>query len=155
HRQAEAVKLRIESLNAAAISKCPLDGDTAAWVADIGDDLAAKLAAVRLIPERGSAVLADFLDGYITRRTDIKPQTRLNLEICRAGLVEYFGKDRPLKSITPGDADAWLCWLKERYANGTAGRTVGRAKQFFRAAVRSRLILSNPFGDVKPPSQVN
>src|SRR6516162_9881663 len=103
HRQAEAVKLRIESLNAAVISKCPLDGDTAAWVADIGDDLAAKLAAVGLIPERGSALLADFLDGYITRRTDIKLRTRINLQVCRARLVEYFGKNRPLKGITPGD----------------------------------------------------
>ena len=142
-------------MNAAAISKCPLDGDTAAWVADIGDDLAAKLAAVGLIPERASALLADFIDAYIARRTDIKPQTQLNLEICGARLVEYFGRDRLLKSITAGEADAWLCWLRERYANGTAGRTVGRAKQFFRAAVRSRLIVSNPFGDVKQPSLVN
>ena len=154
-RQAEAVKLRVESLNAALISKCPLDGDTAAWVADVGDDLAAKLAAVGLIPERASAVLGDFLDAYVERRTDIKPRTRINLEACQTRLVEFFGKNRSLKSITPGDADAWLLWLRERYANGTAGRTVKRAKQFFRSATRSRLIPSNPFEDVKPPSQVN
>ena len=154
-RQAEAVKLRVEALNAALISKCPLDGDTAAWVAEIGDDLAAKLAAVGLIPERASAVLGEFLAAYVERRTDIKPRTRINLEACQARLIEFFGKDRPLKSITPGDADAWLLWLRERYANGTAGRTVKRAKQFFRSAVRSRLIPSNPFEDVKPPSQVN
>jgi integrase len=154
-RQAEAVKLRVEALNAALISKCPLDGDTASWVAGIGDDLAAKLAAVGLIPERASALLSDFLDAYIKRRTDIKPRTRINLEACRAQLVEFFGKDRSLKNITPGDADAWLLWLRERYANGTAGRTVKRAKQFFRSAVRSRLLPSNPFEDVKPPSQVN
>ena len=30
-----------------------------------------------------------------------------------------------------------------------------RAKQFFRTAVRSKLIPSNPFDDVKPPSMVN
>jgi integrase len=155
HRQAEAVKLRVEALNAAAISICPLDGDTATWVATIGDDLAAKLAAVGLIAERASANLGDFLAAYITRRTDIKPRTRINLEACQARLVEFFGKDRSLKTITPGDADAWLLWLRERYANGTAGRTVKRAKQFFRSAVRSRLIPNNPFEDVKPPSQVN
>src|SRR5215510_12208301 len=154
-RQAEAVKFRVEALNAAIISKCPLDGDTASWVASIGDDLAAKLAAVGLIPERASALLGEFLDAYIERRTDIKPRTRINLEACQARLVEFFGKDRSIKSITPGDADAWLLWLRERYANGTVGRTVKRAKQFFRSAVRSRLIPSNPFEDVKPPSQVN
>jgi integrase len=154
-KQAEGVKVRVEALNAALISKCPLDGDTASWVAGIGDDLAAKLAAVGLIPERASTLLGEFLAAYITRRTDIKPRTRINLEACKARLVEFFGKDRSLKSITPGDADAWLLWLRERYANGTAGRTVKRAKQFFRSAVRSRLIPSNPFEDVKPPSQVN
>lgn len=53
-RQAEAVKHRIEALNAAVISQCPLDGDTAAWVAAIGDELAAKLAAVGLTPGRAS-----------------------------------------------------------------------------------------------------
>jgi integrase len=51
--------------------------------------------------------------------------------------------------------DNWLLWLRERYANGTVGRTVKRAKQFFRAAVRARLIPENPFADVKPPSQAN
>ena len=155
HKQAEAVKFRVEALNAALLAKCPLDGDTASWVAGIGDDLAAKLAAVGLIPERDSTVLGDFLAAYIDRRTDIKPRTRINLEACQTRLVEYFGGGRPLNSITPGDADAWLLWLRERYANGTAGRTVKRAKQFFRSAVRSRLIVSNPFEDVKPPSQVN
>ena len=64
----------------------------------------------------------DFLDAYTSRRTDIKPRTRINLGACQARLVEFFGKDRSLKSITPGDADAWLLWLRERYANGTAGR---------------------------------
>src|SRR6516162_11645743 len=105
HRQAEAVKFRVEALNAAAISKCPLDGDTAAWVAAIGDDLAAKLAAVGLVPERASALpgalLGEFITSYIGRRTDLKPQTRTNFEIGRSRLVEYFGAERPLRSITP------------------------------------------------------
>jgi integrase len=39
---------------------------------------------------------------------------------------------------------------------GRRGRVEGkRARQFFRSAVRSRVIHSNPFDDVKPPSQVN
>src|SRR5262245_59554425 len=143
-RQAETVKLRVEALNAALISKIPLDGDSAAWVADIGNDLAEKLAAVGLIPKRATAALGDFLDAYIARRTDIKPRTRINLEACKTRLVEFFGKERQLKDITAGDADAWLLWLRERYANGTAGRTVKRAKQFFRSAVRSKLLTNNP-----------
>jgi integrase len=45
--------------------------------------------------------------------------------------------------------------LKESYADGTAGRTVKRAKQFFRSAVRARLLAENPFQEVKAPSQAN
>jgi integrase len=154
-KQAESVKLRIEALNAADISKCPLDRDTAAWVEGIGADLAAKLAAVGLVPERESALLGEFTRGYIDRRTDIKPRTRINLEACRTRLVEFFGEDKPIRAISAGDADAWLLWLRERYANGTVGRTVKRAKQLFRSAVRKRLLTGNPFEDIKPPSQVN
>jgi site-specific recombinase XerD len=148
-RQAEAIKLRVEALNAAIISKCPLDGDTARWVAEIGDDLADKLAAVGLIPRRSSSLLGEFLSSYISGRTDVKPRTRINLEACKARLVEFFGADKPLKDISQGDADAWVVWLKGKYAGGTTGRTIKRAKQFFKAAVRSRLIPASPFADVK------
>lgn len=108
-----------------------------------------------LIPKRASARLGEFLESYIAQRTDVKPRTRINLNAARARLIEFFGKDRLLRDIAPGDADAWLLWLKERYADGTAGRTVKRAKQFFRAAVRCRLLTENPFADVKAPSEVN
>lgn len=154
-RLAEEVRVKIEALVAAKVSGLPLDGQTAEWLARISDGLAAKLAAVGLIPERASAKLASYLDAYITKRHDVKPNTRRNLLACRARLVEYFGPDRPLRDISPGDADGWLLWLRERYAAGTAGRTVNRAKQFFRAAFRSRLIPASPFADVKAPSQVN
>ena len=97
----------------AQISKCPLDGDTAAWVRQIAGELADKLAAVGLIPKRQSARLEDFLAGYIKSRTDVKPNTTINLELCKVRLVEFFGAEKGLDAITEGDADAWLLWLKE------------------------------------------
>jgi integrase len=155
-RQAEAVKLRVEALNAALISRCPIDGDTAAWVAGIGDGLAKKLAAVGLIPERAApARLGEFLESYAAGRTDVKRNTQLNYAASRGRLLAFFGADRPLRDITEGDADAWLCWLKQRYAQATASRAVRHARQFFRAAVRQRLIPSNPFADVKAGVQTN
>src|SRR5262245_6840936 len=64
---AAAVKLRVEALVAAAAARVPLDSETAAWVGGIGDDLAAKLAAVGLIPERPKAVtLAGLLALYLS-----------------------------------------------------------------------------------------
>lgn len=61
--QAEAVKCRAEPLNAAGISKYALGGDTATWVAGIGDDQAAKVATVGLIAEPASTLLIDFFAG--------------------------------------------------------------------------------------------
>jgi site-specific recombinase XerD len=45
--------------------------------------------------------------------------------------------------------------LKDRYAEATAARTIKRARQFFTAARRGRLIGANPFEEVKPGSMHN
>jgi len=162
-RLAEEIKTRVESINSAAIAGVSIDGETAEWVGKIGNPLYAKLASAGLVtprlPEltepRPQARLGVFLEGYISGRTDVRERTRINLDAARRRLVEYFGADKLLADITAGDADAWVIWLKARYSNGTAGRTVNRAKQFFRAAVRKEIIGKNPFADAKAPSQVN
>ena len=69
--------------------------------------------------------------------------------------MEFFGAGKDLQAFTPADADNFLLFLREKYADGTTGRTVKRAKQFFRSALRGKLIAENPFEDVRPPSQVN
>ncbi len=160
-RLADEIKTKVESINTAAIAGCSIDGETAEWLGKIGNALHAKLSTAGLITPRQTPAqreqtrLGDFLEGYVRGRTDVKPRTRINLDAARRRLVEYFGADTALEEITAGDADAWIIWLKGRYADGTAGRTVNRAKQFFRAAVRREIIGKNPFADAKAPSQVN
>src|SRR5262249_34912151 len=66
-KDAEKVKLKVEVLNAARVANLPLDNDTAAWVAGLGDALAARLAAVGLIPDRKAGVaptLASFVADF-------------------------------------------------------------------------------------------
>jgi integrase len=154
-RIAEEIKVKVEHLLAATTSGYAIDSDTAQWVTKIGADLADKLAAVDLIPKRASAQLKPFLDSLIAERTDIKPNTRRNLQAARDRLVEFFGPEKNLRDINAGDADAWALWLRAKYAKGTTGRTVKRARQFFRAALRKKILGENPFADVKAPSQVN
>ena len=63
--------------------------------------------------------------------------------------MEFFGADdrwRDHLRATPTISDC-SCW--SRLADNTARRNCGRAKQFFRAAVRKRLIRENPFADMK------
>jgi integrase len=157
-KTADALKIKVEALSAAALSAVSLDDETAKWLGNIPDDLAKKLAAVGLATGRNVQTkgLDDFIAAYIVGRSDVKPNTVRNLEAARRRLVEFFGANKNLGDITPADADAFLVYMRgEKYANATTGRTVKRAKQFFRAAVRKKIIRENPFENVKPPSQTN
>ena len=135
------------------------DNDTAEWVGRIGDDLADKLAAHRLIPPRDRLIcppLKEFADALRNDRPNLKPNTLRNYDQTIRRLVAHFGADRSLDSISCGDADGWRDrMLADGLALATVGRDVKRARQFFRAAVRRKLIGENPFTDVAAPAQVN
>lgn len=158
-RQAEAVKFRVEALHSAASSRVPWDGDTSAWVAGIGDDLAAKLAAAGLIPPRGQAAalptVANYVADYIAKREGGKASTMMNLRCAQARLVAFVGTEKRIDEFTKADARDWLRSLVGRHAAATAGRTFRRGKQFFADAVDRELIRRNPFEKVKSPSDTN
>jgi integrase len=95
--------------------------------------------------------LAAFIDGYIAKRTDVKGATATVYGHTRRNLVEFFGADKPLPAITPGDADEFKLYLLEQglAEDSTVRRRCGIAKQFFNAAWRRKLIYDNPFVDLK------
>jgi hypothetical protein len=74
-RQAEAVKVRVEALNTAAITGHPVDDEVARWLASLDTTMAAKLAGVGLIPKREVTTLGPVLENYLQSRTDVKPAT--------------------------------------------------------------------------------
>jgi integrase len=156
-RNAQEVKRRVEYLVAALGSGTAVDGDTAKWLGDISDDLHARLARVGLTAPRlrAGAGMGEFTAAYITSRADVKPRTVLNLQACAARLVEFFGADRQMQDVSPGQADEFCAWLRGRYAQATAARTIKRAKQFFKAARRKDLISRNPFEECKAGHQHN
>ena len=162
-RTAEGIKLRVERLIEAKRMHRPHEPEMLDWLEGLDDELAGKLAGVGLIEPReslGASTLALFLDGYIASRTDVKGDTAIVYGHTRRCLVHYFGADKPLAEIRPGDADEWRRYLgrpkvkgKPQSGEGLAENTVRRrcaiAKQFFRAAQRKRLIRENPFADMK------
>ena len=148
----ESIKTKVENLSAAAVSNTPIDNETAAWLAKIADDLHAKLASVGLIAPRQTAQLGPFLAGFIDKRKNAgaKASTLMNFEVVSKRLVERFGADRDMRSISEGEADNFLLWMQEKgYAVATIGRSIRRARQFFKAAIRNKLIERNPFAEVK------
>ncbi|MBX7168595.1 MAG: site-specific integrase [Pirellulales bacterium] len=155
-RTAEGVKLHVERLVVASLTRHPVEDDTARWLGKLDDTLYGRLAAVGLVPKRASAMLGGFLDDYLKSRADVKLSTATVLGHTKRNLLDYFGADKPLRDITPGDADGFrLHLVKEGLAENTIRRRCGIAKQFLRAAVRSGLVLANPFADLKAAVQRN
>src|SRR5262245_12637186 len=110
-RVAVEVKNKVEAIVAAASAGVAIDGETARWLAEIGDDLHAKLAAVGLVQVRKpveaavvvGATLAQYVENYRAHRTDVGKGTNTNYGIIGARLLAYFGGDRALHTITEGD----------------------------------------------------
>jgi len=148
-KDAEIVRNYVGRLETVQQLGSAADIETLNWLDRISDWLHAKLAQVGLVTERKTATLGDFLNQYIDGRTDVKPRTKISFDQVRRNLLQFFGADKRLADITPGNADDFRLNLMERLSENTVRRRCGRAKQFFRAALRKRLIRENPFADMK------
>jgi integrase-like protein len=117
--------------------------------------------AVKLDSGTIQVTLAKCIDGYIASRSKVKPATATVYQHTRRCLVEYFGAGKQLSAITSGDADQWRDWLGaepntqkpngggQGLSDNTVRRRCGIARQFFKAAVRKRLIATNAFTDME------
>jgi len=163
---AESVKLKVESILAAKIAGHPLDAQTAGWLGEIGDAIHEKLAKAGLVEPRVAAnavewTVGSFLEHYFGTLGDQKPMTKLNYGRARRLLEEFFGKERRIETIHEGDADDYKAWLlaptkdRKAFAPASASVDLRRARQFFKAAVRRRVIDRNPFEEVRCGSQAN
>ena len=154
-KQAEALRVKMEHLvSAVALGQLP-DPEIGRWLVGLDDVMHNRLAAVGLVAPRQLLNLAAFLDGYIDGRSDLKESTKIALKQTRRDLVEFFGADKALQSISEGDADEWRQWLSRRVSSNTVRRRCGRAKQFFGFAVRKRAIVVNPFTHLESSVQAN
>jgi len=163
-KTARTIKAHVENLAAALLAGHSPAPETSEWVGSRDDVLYGKLAGVGLVPAREPKLdtlpegitLTAFIDQYIAARMIKKPNTLRNYLGTKRVLLGFFGKERTLADITPGDCDDWRAHqVGLGLAPATIGREVKRAKQFFRAAVRKKLIAENPMQDVKAGPQDN
>jgi len=153
-RAAESVRGYVDRLESALRTGAPIDAETLRWLANIGGDLHGKLARAGLCEPRTAAAvgptLQEMLDEYIGGRTDLKEITRCRLSDSRRKLLAFFGAKKPVADVTPADADAFRRHLLALgLGDNTIRRQCGRAKQFFRWAVRKRIVAESPFADMK------
>ena len=159
-QQAEIARNRVNSLESAQKIGCAIDADTAVWLSRIQDGLYDKLVKAELVPPRQRKeqvvlTLGQHLEKLFTARQTIKKSTRRNEMRSRRLLEKYFGIDRTLASITPGDGDDYKNWLLRKYAVASASVDLRRAKEYLDAAHRHRLIQENPFADLTCGAQTN
>jgi len=148
--QANEVKRHVEHLANFRVHGSALPPSTAEWLANVPDRLRKRLVVCRLADRHERAdvpTLGAWLEQYISGREDVKPGTRTIYGHTRQNLLDYFKADKPLDAITAGDADAFGVYLRTgaKLADSTARRRLGIAKQFYRAAVRRKLLTENPF----------
>ena len=149
-KQAEFIKTKVEALAAACITGHAPDDEVSAWLAKRDTIMLEKLSAVGLIPKRASATLGSFIDEYTAGRIDVKPATREVWSQPVRNLKKCFGVDRPLRSITAGDAENFRLFLVgEKLSATTVHKRLQFARQFFRAALRHKLIAENPFAEIR------
>lgn len=153
---AQSVRVKVEALaDAQLLGNSPLR-EVSLWLKGLDAVFYDKLVAVGLAEPRHRALLGDFVDQYTAGRTDLKRGTLAVMKQGRDGLVEYFGVDRRMDTITPGEADAWrLSMLKQHYSEATVRKRTQVAKQLYRAAIRLRLVESDPFSDLPSGSREN
>ncbi len=161
-KDAKAVAVKIEAIIASHLSQRPIDADVAKWISKLPIPLADKLAEVGLLAKRPEVVEAErpklkrFLDAYLIRRNDVKGSTRIFYGHTFRNLLAFFGDNKALADITLGDADDFRRYLQEQgLSQSTVCRRSGLARTLFRDAVRRKLIIDNPFVDLKTVTRSN
>jgi integrase len=151
-RAADDLKRLVEDILESAACGLEMSPTMAKRLDDLSDEVFAKLVHAGLVNprvKRRPKRLAEFLDGYISSRGDVKPRTRINLDQARKKLVAYFGGKTRLDEITLAEAVRYARWLESpeggALSPNTARRLLGRAKQMFAVAVDDELLARNVF----------
>ena len=130
--------------------------ETAQWLGGISDELHGKLAEKGLVEARNTKTLATFLKAYKAEQEGVlKSRTIAKFDTSIKSIVAFFG-NVPLWEVTPEQAALYrVSLVKSGYKEATVAKMVSIARQFFNTAKKRKLIVENPFQDVKTGSNVN
>lgn len=157
-KQARAVHAHIEHLEAQAITGHPAPDATQRWLREIDAKLLERVARAGLTEIAVRYTLATWIAARIkhTEKTAVKG-TITRLRQSERAAMAYFGEDKLLHKITPGEAHDYAANLASgKLATATIRKRIGDLKQWLGQAVRHRLIDRNPFDGIKtsvPPTE--
>ena len=151
-RDAEGIKLRIESLLSSQITGGSLDRETSIWLANVDVRLREKLEALALVeplvppPPKPTISMEQAVDDFIARVGKTKkPGTITVWKQVRASLIKHMPTGIALDKVTKGHAKEFHEAMKARKLAGlTIAKHVRIARQMFQDAVEWEKIESNP-----------
>ena len=154
-KTAELCLSMIEQIHVANAAGQSYSVEVAAWTANIGDELHTKLVNAGLLRQRQRRTLGTFVTDYIAERSDWKEQTVVTFSQSKNRMLDFFGVDMPIETITADDAVAFRLELQKKYSEATIATFIKHCRQIFTIARRRKLITDNPFETVKTGSQRN
>jgi len=148
--------------------------DLAAWLVELPEKLHERLVRAGLARPRAEreAVTLGALVQSFKDRASVKASTFVNYRQTLDSIVEHFGLDRDIASITPPDADDWRKAISTsrqsegprkrkrlaadgRLSPASVSKRIRVAKLLFGKAAAWGLIDRNPFSSLKAGSQSN
>lgn len=152
-KDAKTIQTKIDAIISAKRSQRPFDAELSDWISNLENKLADRLAELGLISHREKRfvpTIKAFTDDYISKRLDAKSRTISIFRQAQRSLIDHFGPNRTLDSITPGEMNDWQRWmLGQGLAENTHRKRAAIVKQFFKAAISHKLIRENPCTGLK------
>ena len=166
---AREAKRHVEALLRAQVEQTVPDRPVLEWIGRLNGKLRKKFHTLGLIEqpleekqadEKAKAEakprLGQFLAEFFTRRVDVKPATKEVWGQTKRNLLDFFGADRTLETISAGEADDFKMYLiGENLASTTVHKRLQFARMFFRNALRRKVIASNPFAEVTSKATIS
>ncbi len=149
-KTANSIRVHVERLVSSQITGHAVDDVTALWVSNLDQKMTKKLSNAGLIAARESSMLGELVDSFIRLRDgDVKPRTMMKYKGVRKHLIDHFGENRPIKSLTAADAKEFRAYLIQKgKSENTIRKICGVSKTFINLAIDKELLTKNPFDGV-------
>ena len=154
-KTAEQFRVKFEELLGIKRGNGSIPQALSEWLNTLDKDLREKIEEAGLVERKKRYTLSVFLSEYRATRVKVALATAVrDRQVCDL-LIERFGKDRALETITARDAEEWQSWLATsgnkrdsrttKLEGNTVRRRTGTARQMFSKAIRWKIISANPF----------
>ena len=149
-------QVRLNELIEHHLTGTPLPPSITKWLDELNESIRNRLMELGLIEKLYGFTLIEWIESYNSSRTMPGDETRRKWANTCTRLIEMFGEDIPLNSITAAHAEEFReHLLTNGKSNGTglARATVNKhcsiANQYFKAAYKRRVIIENPFEGIE------